>query len=328
MADGLSQSEIDALLNELGAPTKQKSNTGTDYSSVRNYDFRHPSKLSKDQMRTLQMIYEAFARRATSGLSAQLRSVTSVTLVSIEQSVFDDYTRGLPATTVMNIVSAAPLPGAQILEFSIDLAFMFLDRLLGGKGRPYHREGAITEIEEELLHQVTLHLLTQLVAAWQDLLPITPSVDSVEYSPRFIQIMARNEVVILLVFDVRIFDMQATMSMCVPYAMLEPIVPNLTTQMLFAGSGSGKGNADQAGMGMRLAPVRIPLSVELGTTSLLLEDVVQLQVGDVIRLDSRVGIPLSVIINGHAKFTAQPGAVGRHLGVRVEAVHRPTEEAH
>src|SRR5579871_5630265 len=121
MADDLlSQTEIDALFTELTRSAGEAADdTRERFRSIRPYDFRHPSKLSKEQLRTLQMIFESFARQVSTNLSAMMRAQVHMALVSLQQAVFDEYWRGLPATTLLNLATAEPLPGTFVLEYDM-----------------------------------------------------------------------------------------------------------------------------------------------------------------------------------------------------------------
>jgi len=319
--DTLSQNQIDSLLaqarGEEEAPTRER------FHSIRPYDFRHPSKFSKEQLRTLQMIFENFARLVSANLSSALRAQVSVALVSIQQTVYDDYVRGLPATTLLNLASLDPLPGTFIYEFDLGTAFVMLERLVGGVGRPPTSEREVTDIEEVLLHTISAGFLSAITDALAHLAGVEAKLQRMEYSLRFVQIAPMSEPVVLLLFDMRILDRQTTLSMCIPYSVLEPIAQELNVQTLFAVA--QKDTQLEVADSMRLHRVQVPLVALLGSTVLPLGEVNSLQVGDVVRLDGLSSDPIIVAVNKRPTFVARPG-LGRQ-GIAVQLLGVLPEEA-
>lgn len=321
--DQLSQNQIDALFAELtGATAADVDADGPveRFRSVRPYDFRHPSKLSKEQLRTLQMIFESFARSISTNLSGVLRSQVHLALVSIEQAVFDDYARTLPATTILNLATAAPLPGTFVFEYDLATAFIMLDRFLGGVGTALPEEREVTEIEEVLLQSIAGVFLTAFSEAWATVTPIDAALQRIEYSGRFLQIAPPTEVVVLLLFDLRVQERQTTISLCLPYTVIEPIAAELNVQSLFSVPPSDDAAEVNADAQLRLQRVSVPLVALLGSTDLPLAEVNSLQVGDIVRLDGQATDPLTLAVNGKPTYLARPGLARRNIAVQILGV--------
>jgi len=325
--DLLSQNQIDALFSERAAdgddsPSLEGSaaRERERFHSVRPYDFRRPSKLSKEQLRTLQMIFEGFARLVGTTLSGVLRSQVHLALVSVEQDVFGDYTRALPATTLLNLATADPLPGTFVFEYDLGTAFVMLDRYMGGIGKAPQSTHEVTEIEEALLQSISTIFLDAFSQSWQHIFPIEARLQRLEYSSRFLQVAPPNEVVVLLLFDLRIQEHQTTLSMCLPYSVIEPIAAGLNVQTLFAGAPGDGATEENADARHRLQRVMVPLVALLGTTALPLAAVNDLQVDDVIRLDGLASDPLSLSVNGKPTYVARPGLAHGHIAVQILGV--------
>lgn len=325
--DLLSQNEIDSLFAELTRSGEAETGaTQERFRSVRPYDFRHPSKLSKDQLRTLQMIYEGFARLTSSNLSGLLRSQVHVALVSIEQSVFDDYVRALPQRTLLNLATAEPLPGTFVFEYDTGTAMLIVDRLLGGVGKVPAQERAVTDIEEVLLQSIASVFLDALSEVWAHIAPLEAKLQRLEYSPRFLQIAPQNEPVLLLLFDLRIHERQTTISMCIPYSVIEPIASELTVQTLFQSAQREVSETESAEVQMRLQRVTVPLAALLGTTQLPVATVNDVQVGDVIRLDGLASDPLVLTVNKKPTYVARPGLVRQGIAAQILGILHDGEE--
>lgn len=314
--NALTQNEIDSLLAQAMGAGEEEAPRQERFLSIRSYDFRHPSKFSKEQLRTLQMIFGNFARSASTSLSSLLRSQVSMTLVSIQQAVFDEYARGLPATTMLNLVSADPLPGTFVYEMDMGTAFQMLDLFLGGTGdadQPVHE---VTDVEEMLLRSVSEVLITAFTGAWAHITTLQAKLQRIEYSMRFLQIAPAIEPVLLLLFDLRIQNRQTTLSMCIPYSVLEPIAPELTVQTLFAMPQHDDARMDTGESQAALERVSVPIVALLGSTVLPLGEVNDLQVGDVVRLDGPATDPIVIAVNQKPTFVARPG-MGRH-GIAIQ----------
>jgi flagellar motor switch protein FliM len=314
--NALTQNEIDSLLAQAMGANEEEAPRQERFLSIRSYDFRHPSKFSKEQLRTLQMIFGNFARTASTSLSGLLRSQVSMTLVSIQQAVFDEYARGLPATTMLNLASAEPLPGTFVYEMDMGTAFQMLDLFLGGTGDAEQPVHEVTDVEEMLLRSVSEVLITAFTSAWDHITPVQAKLQRIEYSMRFLQIAPANEPVLLLLFDLRIQSRQTTLSMCIPYSVLEPVAPELTVQTLFAAPQQDSTKTENSEAHAALERVSVPIVALLGSTVLPLGDVNDLQVGDVIRLDGTATDPIVVAVNQKPTFVARPGA-GRH-GIAIQ----------
>ena len=243
MSDVLSQSEIEALLTSLNTeadvvsdaadarvddagkytPSRQKRADATAYEV---YDFRRPDKFSKDQLRTLQMLHETFARISGSGLSTFLRNPVSIDLISLEQVPYEEYLRSIN-NSVFNIMSIPPLNGQAVLEIEFSLIFTMIDKLLGGPGRSIDR-GILTDIEQPLVRQMIERLFVALKTAWEGVVMISPAIETIETSAQFVQIAPPTDIVISVLFEVRIGEFRGAMSLCIPYMVLKPVTAKLS----------------------------------------------------------------------------------------------------
>ena len=193
------------------------------------YDFRRPDKFSKDQLRTLQMLHETFARLFGSSLSAYLRVSTHVDLVSVEQVPYNEYMRSL-TTSIINVFSMAPLTGQAILEMEFNVVLAMIDRLLGGPGNMVKTNTMLTEIEKALTESIINRALKDLRTAWDSVVNFVPKRESMETQAQFIQIVPPNDTIVSILFEVKVGELRGAMSLCIPYLLLKPITPKLSVQ--------------------------------------------------------------------------------------------------
>lgn len=285
------------------------------------YDFRRPDKFSKDQLRTLQMLHETFARHASSGLSAYLRSPVSIELVALEQVPFEEYLRSLNKS-VFTKLSLLPLNGSAVLEVEFGLIFTIVDRLLGGPGRSISRN-VLTDIERPLIHQTLERMLAALQTAWEGVVVVKPSIESIETSSQFVQIAPPNDIVVSILFEIKIGNLRGAMSLCIPYLILKPITAKLSAQKWFASSNRRLNNQVRRQLSAQIARTTVECKVRLGNRKISFRDFLKLKAGDTLLLDQRVEEDLTLMVGDIPKFCGQAAKSGNRI---VFSISRPVPQ--
>src|SRR5271166_4136690 len=142
----LSQGEIDKAFRKGHDVSRE-----TSAASARAYDFRRPDRIAKDQLRSIHLLHDNFARNLASSLSGYLRAYVIVNLVSVEQLSFAEFTQCLPSPTVLVSLGVKPFDGNAVLELNPSLVFPLLEMLLGGNGKGAALARETTEIEQSIL---------------------------------------------------------------------------------------------------------------------------------------------------------------------------------
>ncbi|MEW6581973.1 MAG: flagellar motor switch protein FliM [Actinomycetota bacterium] len=319
MSDVLSQSEIDALLSAISSGDVDAATIRDEANEprVRTFDFRRPSKFSKEQLRTLEMLHDNFCRLVQNQLSAQLRTVVELTVVSADQVTYDEFVRSMPVPTLINIITLEPLEGNAIFEVNLPLAFSIIDRLAGGPGthRPKLRE--LTEIETVLMRGVAEGMLRALTEAWSAIVPVEFRPVGTEMNPQFAQVVAPSDMVVLITFEAHVGAATGMMSLCIPYLVLEPAIAKFSAQTYFSGKKVENQPQLRQEIAHELGGVEVPVTVELGSAGLMVSDLLALAPGDVVPLDIRVGGDVTVSVAGRRAFRAQPGVQGRRMAVQI-----------
>jgi flagellar motor switch protein FliM len=329
----LSQGEIDATLNLLndGKPlTKDGGNpTGAAAVSARLYDFRRPDRFSKDNLRALRMIHEAFCRSYSSALSSFVRASVQVHLTSIEQMVYDDYIQQLPEVTLINIIDMNPLPGHAVCEINLEIAFDIMDRLLGGTSSDARHSGSeLTDIEYSIFRSVATQLLSSYRDAWANITSIEPQLNEIVMSPQFVRSALPGDMAVFVLCEVNMNERSGTIAFCLPYTLLEPIIERLCAQSWFTSSNRKEdGKTSHAEVQRQLQNVTVEAAVELGQAALTFAEVMNLEAGDVIKLDTGLGEELTMYVEGLPKYRCRPGLSGRRVGVQVVRSLGEGEEA-
>ncbi len=340
MSDILSQEEIEALLSSLSSddasvasdedssgrisgsqasyggfvPASRPGSTSPVTYEV--YDFRRPDKFSKEQLRTLQMLHETFGRTAATSLSAYLRTPISIDLVSLEQVPYDEYLRSLNRS-VFAVLALNPLSGEAALEMEFDLIFVMVDKLLGGPGRTVNRSN-LTEIETPLVRQIVDRILQSLKMSWEGVVIVNPSIDGIETSTQFVQIAPPSDIVVSILFELRVGDIRGAMSLCIPYMLLKPITNKLSAQKWFMASGARR-QSPQTRQSLTTLISEAPVNCELslGDSSITVKDFLSLRPGDVVKLRQKSSAPTVIKVAGTPKLLAKPVLDGRKVVLQV-----------
>ncbi|MGM0501128.1 MAG: flagellar motor switch protein FliM [Bacillota bacterium] len=316
----LSQDEIDNLLDavssgEVGTEELKDENDGQE---IEVYDFKRPNKLSKDQLRTLRMIYEGFGRLVSTEISTQLRTMVKVDVTSIEQLSYDEFVRSLPQPTVMGICDFHPFNGEFIIEINPKIALAIVERIFGGGASNKSIEGReFTDIEEVVLKKINKHILNSFGSAWENVAELRPRLRELESNPQFTQIVPSNDMVILATFETQIGETEGLINICIPYIVLEPLVSKLSAQYWFATTMNDSKAESLKDLKKRLGKAKLKVEAELGKTDVTINQLLSLSQGDVLRLDSKTGQDLTIKVDDREKFKAKAGKRGSKIAVEI-----------
>ncbi len=287
--------------------------------SIKTYDFKRPDKFSKDQIRTLQMIHETFARSTTTELSAQLRSLASLSVASVDQLSYEEFMKVVPTPTALGVIDMDPLEGKGLLEMDPALVFQIVDRLFGGTDEttPANIERELTDIEHSVIERVFMSLLNNLREAWENILDLRPRLEQIESNPQFVQIVPPNDMVVLITFDTKIGDVEGMANLCIPYVILGPVIDQLSATYWYSSGEQGLTEEEMDRLRQQLDFVEVPVSVRVGKTEVSSQDLVELEEGDILKLDTDMDQPFKLSINDNPKYDCKPGLRGKTQAVQV-----------
>ncbi|HRV99203.1 MAG TPA: flagellar motor switch protein FliM [Aminobacteriaceae bacterium] len=320
--DVMSQSEIDSLLEALstGSVDVDSITRDSDEKKIKSYDFRRPDKFSKDQLRAIQMIHESFTRQLTSTMSTMVRSMVSAEIASVDQLAYDEFIRSLVQPTVIGILEMYPFSGNALIEINPNLVFAIIDRMLGGRGEFTGKIRELTDIERTVVERLLMRMLELLEEAWSTVVDVRFRYENLESNPFFVQICPGTDMVLLVILKLKVSEVEGMVSICIPYFLMEPIMDKLSSQQWFASTGRKTDERSGEYIQRHLSKVRIPVALELGHTVLSVSDVLQLSVGDVVKLDEVLGDPLDVRIGNMVKFKAVPGTSNGNYAAEISEI--------
>ena len=302
------------------------------------YDFRRPDKFSKDQIRTISIMHETFARRTTAALSAALSGLAHAHVALVDQLTYEEFIRAIPNPTTLGIISMEPLKGSAILEIDPNITSCLIDRLFGGKGEEGTLSRELTDIESAVMEGVISRLLGNLREAWAAVTELRPRLAGFETNPMFAQIVPPSEMVVLVSLLASFGGTEGMMNLCVPYLTIESVLPRLSAQYIFS---SARRSTTQAGVrALHDHMADLPVSAEVcrDAQRLSLREIGALKKGSRLRIPEagrtflrmgghemfrletrhgRRGQPDSYGVSGEIRTRLIPGSEGDALAARL-----------
>ena len=293
----LSQDEIDSVFRNLRDTSKEEDPS----KKALPYDFRRPDRIAKDQLRAIHLLHDNLARNLAASLSAYLRAYVIVNLVSVEQLSFAEFSQCLPSPTCLVSLGMRPFDGNAVLEMNPSLVFPILEMLLGGAGKggaKLRRE--VTEIEQSILEGLYRIILHDLKEAWHGVANIDFTIEGRETEPQLLQILAPNEAVVAISVEIRIGENAGMLNLGMPSIIIKMLRQKFDQQWSVRKTESTV--EEQSRMLNLVKPASIHMDGRLEGPTLLVEDLLNLEKGDLLTFDYSVGKPLNFLVNGTPKF--------------------------
>jgi flagellar motor switch protein FliM len=324
----LDQSEIDSLMaavddEDISEPLEEisifsRTRKDLDNIEVRQYDFKRPERVSKDQMMALETLHEAFARNFGASLSGFLRTIVEVRVAACEQMTYGEFVSGLPNPTSYNLIQTDKLEGQMCLEISPLIIYPIIDRLLGGTNQDlFIPQRPMTPIEQRLISNVLGRGLEALSEAWSSVRELEFNIVAHESNPQLVQIVPPNEVVMVIGLEMRMSSRAGTMNLCIPYNVIEPVMEDLSSQSWFAVKRSDDSKESEERINRNLDQSGVQASVAIANTTITLKELSELQVGDLIETTHDAKSPSVLNIEGEPKFLVEVGQHRNNRAVRV-----------
>lgn len=322
MSDVLSQQEIDNLLSGMSSGAIQVDdvlNEQLGQREVITYDFRRPSRLSKNQLRTFQNVHESFGETYGYYLVQRLQTIVSISVSSVDQLFYSEFILSVSTPSCLYVFDIEGTDGSGILEISPQLAFTMVERLLGGGTVATKKSRAISSIEQAVIHGMIERLFGDLTNAWRSIGDLKFNLSRFEAEADFVQIAPGSEIVLVASFDVNIGTNSYLMNLCFPTFALEDIIAGLGRRQLTAGlkTAGEKNEENERMVRKQIAKTRLPVIAELGQANLKVSDLLDLKEGDIIKLNTKIDQELQMIIGGRRKLAVRPGTVDGKKAVRV-----------
>jgi len=314
MSQILSQDEIDALTQSAVRAAESSASDGQTGPNVIRYNFRRPDRVSKEQIHSLQFLHDRFARNVATSLSAYLRVMTELSVVSVEQFSYSEFLMSLTDPTAFYALGIPPFEELAALEINPAIAFAMVDRMVGGAGKSQPMTRAMTEIEQNVVDSVVKILLDALAETWRTIAKLTFNIKGRETRPQMLHVAAPNEIVIMVVFEVKIGDARGMMNLGIPASIVEAS----GAQFAKAGERHRRPPTDVERMWLHENLSRVPMSVTaLLESRLSTRELLALSPGDVVSLGVSSKQAVDIRVGDNLKFQGWLTGEGGRLGVRI-----------
>lgn len=330
MAEALSQSQIDDLLNRIKSGEDKPVEVE---EKIKKYDFASPKKFTKDQLRSLNNIYENYARMLSSYFTGILRSACEVTISQIEEQRYFEFNNALPEKALIGMITFSPEDkvfeeNTMMLELPTSFGYLLVDRLMGGSGELYAPGRDYTEIELSLLIMLIQKITSYIQDVWSSFMPMKTELRNVETNGRFIQAFSPQDIVVIITFSIDDGFYQGTANICMPTNNLEDLVSNFKTKHSHAEKQQDeeKEKLKKRKIMTSIEESDITIEAHLDDCMMSLGDLSQLQINDVISLNKKISEDISVQVEGITFFNARLGESNSQKAVRVTGVREAAEE--
>ena len=320
MPDTLSQEEIDALLNAFSSgETADNPAEVKQEKKYKEHDFNNPKFFSKEQLRNISIIYDNYAKHLSSFMSGVLRAECSITINAVEEQKYFEYSNALPESIMMGVLDVKPLEGNMLIEIKRDTCYIMIERLLGGDADVPLVQSDFTDIEQKLLERFYNQIIRFLKDSWSNVTDMEPELDRLETNARLTQIMPLEDIVIIVLMSVKIRDHEGSMSVCIPCINLEQLLANAANYAMMSRKRK-KDDIEKSRESIleHIKTSKLDVRGILGDTTLTLQELSHLQVGDVIQINKSVDSPIILRIGSVDWFDGEIGTRRNKIAVRIK----------
>lgn len=324
MPEQLTQGQIDALLKRINSGEDLNASEADDNKKIREYDFKSPKKFTKEQLKAMDSLHENFSRLLSSYLSGLLRLYSEVTVVQIEEQRYFEYSNALPDSALIGLLDIKPADvntdsATLIMDMSTTLGFSMIDRLLGGTGEGYNFNREFTDIELAILENVLGRIATLLQEAWCNYIEVSTHLSSIETNARLMQALAPEDIVVIVVLNVKIRNLNGNLSICIPAVDLEDMISHFSNKFV---RNSKRTNVELEHIQKRLIwdhlnDSDLEIKAVLDEFQLDLRDVLQLQVEDVIPLNKGIDKDIYITVDNTPWYSAKLGETRTKKAVKL-----------
>lgn len=318
MAKILSQSEIDALLTKVSPSEKHPNDPAGSDRKIALYDFKHPNLVPKEQLRLLESIHEGLIRNFSVFLSAQLRMIVDMKLLAIDQIMYSEFMMSITTPAAIYLGTLDEPYTQFILEIDPQLVAFSVERLFGGHGTFQPISRPISEIEQRVMRRLVDRFARELQDNWAEMKKLKCEFHRFESNPEFVQIVPGSEPVMVISVEIKVYGNTSMLNICLPYIWISNIMslPEIQEKILF---GAHRGSdEDRSLMIQNLHQTRVHLQARLGKVVMTINDILNLNVGDVICTNTHIEQEISVYLMNREVFH---GSVGISSGYYSILIH-------
>jgi flagellar motor switch protein FliM len=325
MPEILSQSQIDALLKGLDSgEVESLAALDSPQRRIKEYDFKSPKKFTKEQLKTLEALHENFARVLSSFFSGYFRTSCEISIQQIEEQRYYEYNNALQDIALISMLDLKPAKEdlddiPMLIDTSTSIGYYMVDRLLGGPGTSYNISRDYTDIEIAVLENFYKKIANILQEIWRNNIEVSATFNGITTNPRMLQTYSPDEIVVIILFSMKIKDLMGNMSICIPAANIEAIIGNFSTKYSRAAKklDADKENQRKQLILNTLTQSDLEMKAVLQELQLDIQDILKLQVDDVIPLNKKVNSNICIMVEDTPWFSAELGETNLKKAVKI-----------
>jgi flagellar motor switch protein FliM len=313
----LTQEEIDALLSAMDSGDVDLEEETQSEAEVVAYNLTSQNIMLRDQFYALEEVYDKFATQFEAHLSSVLQRSMEVEFVSTEMVKYQECISAFSSPTSFTVFTMNPLIGSAMLAIEPRLIYSLIDCMFGGDGKPTERMREFTLIEQRMIRKFATEVLTNLQQAWKTIDPINISIKRAEIKPEFVHLASPNDLMVVIVFAVKGVEFSGNLHLCIPHLMLEPIKDKLSSKYL---RGKNQEHTWSEQLEMLLQDTPVTIIAELGSTTRSVKDLLDLQVNEILQLNTGPEDLITLTVDHVPKYRGFPGIIKGNRAVEIAAL--------
>ena len=286
--------------------------------AVQAHDFRGAGVLSQGQARALKTHQDDFAASLASRLSLFLRLDVAAKLAGLQTVLYQKMTQGWAEPSYLTLFKIEPLRGVCILEIPPRLGSAMVDRLMGGPGLPWEGDREFSEIEKALLEQAAQLVVSEWCGRWRGVKELKPTVLGQESNGRYVQTASPETVMLSIAVEVRVGRCVEKITIGLPHAAVDALIRQLNHE-------PEKLPSIPAANAPKSAPkwntcfddLCVPVRAEWEGLEMSARDILNLQVGYVLRMDPQCAGQVRVSVADEPRFDGRPGTIAGKWAVEL-----------
>lgn len=325
MPENVKSADVETVIETItDSERRARDIPGRNPDAEQRYDFSHPDLLSREQTRSLRTLHEGYAQALAKRLSTELLSNVAATVAAVDHLTYGEFLLLAPTPTVLAVVEVEELEGKIALDLQPGLAFAFVDRLLGGPGERLEATRTLTTIEQGLMDRVLRRACQEMEAIWRPFQELHLRLLSIESNPEMARIVSQEEMVVLVSLELVMNEVTGTLNLCLPYVVMEPAFHRLGQGTGYSGGSTHDTRAVREALDDTVRSCPVSVQVEMGTATLSLGELLDLEPGDVLRIVPASGDGARAALQGFARLNGVPGRHRGRRAFRVTEVHPPS----
>jgi len=325
MAEILSQSQIDSLLSSLISGKDEVDAQAMPEKKVKDYDFRRPKLFTREQLKHLFSIYENYARLVSSHITGILQTYSLVEIIEVEEQQFYEFNNALSDSVLMGLIDfdikdSDDEEDLVMIDLSKEIGYSCFDRLLGGPGKPLREDREYTEIEIGVLEYLIKGMINLMKNVWFDYLEISPRLMKIETNSRILQGISADENVVIIVMSIKVNETQGKINICIPATTLDMLFKKKVSQTKKNIKRGDHLAEEQRRLNIinEIRQTDLEIKGILGETDVLSQDIFELEVGDIIKLNKSLNSLVDIVVNDEVWFKGEMGEYKNKKAIEIK----------